>query len=77
MPLNIRVNDKNCEQKVTQLWILYLFTHQPWSLWVSYLVLYGSSKYQPKTNRVLDISSAKMGLLGISRELQFWNLQLW
>ena len=49
IPLNIRVNDKNCEQKVTQLWILYLFTHQPWSLWVSFLVLYGSTNGKEPT----------------------------
>ena len=49
----------------------------PWNFWVSYPALYGSPKYQPKTNWVLGFSSAKMDLFGISRGLQFWNLQLW
>ena len=83
LTLNIRFNDKkkkkkkNCEQKVTQLWIMHLFAHQPWSLWVPYPALYGSPKDQPKTNWVLGFSSTKMDLFGISRGLQFWNLQLW
>lgn len=30
LTLNIRVNDKkNCEQKVTQMWIMHLFAHHP------------------------------------------------
>ena len=43
----------------------------------SYPALYGSPKDQPKTNWVLGFSSTKMDLFGISRGLQFWNLQLW
>ena len=60
VPSDSRVGEKNSELRKLNLWIMYLFAHQPWSLWVSYLVMYGSPKYQPKTNRVLDISSANI-----------------
>lgn len=58
------------EHNELHFWVWHPFTHQPNTLQGSSLVLMPATKVLA-WNRLSDISPAKMGLFGISRELQF------
>ena len=72
IPLNSRDQQAKQWAQWAQFWVPYLFYSPALGpLGCLVLSLYGTSKCWPKTNRLPDISPAKMGLSEISRELQF------